>query len=75
MSHKMSLEQALEEARIAKGNTVLVLVSPKQAERLHLAMLLADQLVGEIAAPEDLFKQWVVRYKALATPVVPDAET
>lgn len=43
---RVTLEQGLEAARTAEGNTVLVLVSPRQAERLYLAIKLADKLVA-----------------------------
>lgn len=40
-----AIEQALEAARTATGNTLLVLVSPRQAERLHVAMKIAEEMI------------------------------
>lgn len=42
----MNIEEALEAARTATGNTLLVLTSPRQAERLWLAIQIADKLIG-----------------------------
>lgn len=39
-----TLEDALEAAKNATGNTVFAIVSPRQAERLHLALYLADRI-------------------------------
>lgn len=39
------LDDALQAARDATGDTLLVLVSPIQAERLHLALQIADAVV------------------------------
>lgn len=46
------IENALDEARKAPGNTLLVLVSPTQAQRLYLAMQIADVLAKN--DPEDI---------------------
>ena len=42
----VSLEDGLEAAKNASGNTLLVLVSPRQAERLLVALQLADKLIA-----------------------------
>ncbi len=62
---RSQLEDALEAAKNAKGNTLFVLVSPRQAERLYLAIKMADAWLSEDFAEYLLY---IGRYKELAEP-------
>lgn len=43
---RVSVDEALDVARKASGPTLLVIVGPMQAERLYLALQIADKLVA-----------------------------
>lgn len=59
----MTIEEGLEAAKAANGDTLLVIVSPRQAERLLLALQLADKLVaGDLEGCTAL----AVRYEELS---------
>ena len=65
----MTLEEAIQAARAAPGDTVFAIVSPRQAERLHLAMSIADSVVTAEECGHDTGirdRAWK-RYKELST--------
>lgn len=61
------LAEALEAAKNAQGDTLLMLVSPRQAERLFLALKTADAMVSEQPWPEDFdIDEMKARYAELS---------
>ena len=62
---RMTIEEALKAAKDAPGNTLLVVVSQRQAHRLWLAMQIADMVANN--DPEDInaFGAAVSVYKEL----------
>lgn len=50
----VTLDDALDAARKAKGSTVLALVSPRQAERLYLALVIADLVIRGATIPNEI---------------------
>lgn len=59
---RVTVDEALEVARNATGATLLVLVGPKQAERLYLALQIAEKLVNDMTA--SVYEE-LVRYAEL----------
>lgn len=58
----VTVDEALKAASETKGNTLMVLVSMRQAERLYLAIKIADAYtIGDYGACAEL----VVRYEEL----------
>jgi len=46
-----TLEEALDAARNATGDTLLVLVNPRQAERLRVALQIAEKMLSRATDP------------------------
>jgi hypothetical protein len=63
----VNIKDALDQARASIDDTVLVLVSPRQAERLYLAMKIADSKVfGDIFPSFVEYNAAVDRYRELS---------
>ncbi|MGH7176411.1 MAG: hypothetical protein ACREJC_03435 [Tepidisphaeraceae bacterium] len=62
---KENIEVALDAARNAEGSTLLVLVSPRQAHQLYLAIKIADTLAANDPESINEFAALMSVYKTL----------
>lgn len=61
----VTLDDAIDAARKAPGNTVLTIVSPRQAERLYLALAIADGLAASDTSALPKLHEAIERYRKL----------